>query len=102
VPDWQHERRQSDIYLVSAQRGLASTRRLTFTNDKNETDPHWSRDGSVIAFLSDRDAVTPAAGGGRAGGAAAAGGGGNNQLYMMRLDGGEARKLSDAAGGVSH
>ncbi len=102
VPDWQRERRQSDIYLVSTQRGLASTRRLTFTNDKNETDPHWSRDGAVIAFLSDRDAATPAAGGGRAGGGAAAGGGGNNQLYMMRLDGGEARKLSDAVGGVSN
>jgi dipeptidyl aminopeptidase/acylaminoacyl peptidase len=106
IPDWQNERRQSDIYLVSMQRGVSSARRLTFTNDKNESSPRWSRDGSFIAFLSDRDAVTAAAGGGRGGrggGAPAAdGGGGSNQLYIMRLDGGEARKITSAASGVSN
>lgn len=104
VPDWQKERRQSDIYLVSTSAGLSSTRRLTFTDDKSETSPRWSGDGSFIAFLSDRDAAMAAAGGGRGGAAPAAGGGGggNNQLYMMHLDGGEARKLTDAAGGVSN
>src|SRR3954470_24646913 len=73
TPDWASARRQSDIYLVSTDRGLASTRQLTFTKDKNETSPKWSRDGSFIAFLSDRDAPTGAAGapaaGGRGGGA---------------------------------
>lgn len=105
IPDWQKERRQSDIYLVSTSAGVSSTRRLTFTDDKNETSPHWSRDGSFIAFLSDRDAATAVAGGrGGAAPAPAAGApaGGNNQLYMMRLDGGEARKLTDIAGGVSN
>ena len=39
TPDWQTARRQSDIYLVSFDRGLQTTRQLTFTNDKNETYP---------------------------------------------------------------
>ena len=69
IPDWNQARRQSDIYMVSTERGVSSARQLTFTKDKNETSPKWSRDGSFIVFLSDRDA--PAA----AGGAAAAGGG---------------------------
>ncbi len=103
VPDWQHERRQSDIYMVSTQRGVSSTRRLSFTNEKNETSPRWSRDGSFIAFLSDRDAATAGAGGrGGRGGGAEGEGGGSNQLYVMRLDGGEARKVTDAASGVSN
>ena len=90
VPDWSAAKRQTDIYVVSVDRGLASTRQLTFTNDKNETSPKWSRDGAFIAFLSDRDAASSA-------GAA----GGHNQLYVMPLDGGEARRVTDTRDGVS-
>lgn len=100
TPDWNQARRQSDIYLVSTERGVSSTRQLTFTKDKNETNPRWSHDGSFIAFLSDRDATgaAPAGGGGGRGGA---GGGGRNQLFVMRLDGGEAKRVTDAREGVS-
>src|SRR6476661_2491825 len=63
VPDWNQARRQTDIYLVSTERGLASTRQLTFTKDKNESSPKWSRDENFIAFLSDRDAPAAAAAG---------------------------------------
>ncbi|HEV8233802.1 MAG TPA: hypothetical protein VGP84_04355, partial [Gemmatimonadaceae bacterium] len=56
VPDWNQARRQTDLYMVSVDRGLPSTRQLTFTKDKNETSPKWSPDGGFIAFLSDRDA----------------------------------------------
>jgi dipeptidyl aminopeptidase/acylaminoacyl peptidase len=104
TPDWMQARRQSDVYLVSLDRGVPSTRQLTFTKDKNETSPKWSRDGSFIAFLSDRDATgaapagAPATGGGRGG---AAGGGGRNQLFVMRLDGGEAKRVTDQREGVS-
>jgi dipeptidyl aminopeptidase/acylaminoacyl peptidase len=100
TPDWNQARRQSDIYLVSTERGVSSTRQLTFTKDKNETSPRWSHDGSFIAFLSDRDATgtAPAGGGGGRGGAA---GGGRSQLFVMRLDGGEAKRVSDAREGVS-
>jgi Tol biopolymer transport system component len=100
TPDWQNARRQSDIYLVSVDRGLASTRQLTFTKDKNESNAKWSRDGSFIAFLSDRDASSgngAAAGGGRGGA-----GGGRNQLFVLRLDGGEAKRVTDARDGVAN
>src|SRR5437868_6200989 len=105
-PDWQNARRQSDVFLVSTDQGVAWPKGMTFTADKNETNPTWSRDGAFFVFASDRDA----AGGGtapnapnaapnaRGGGAA---GGGQSQLYLMRPDGGEARKITDAQGGVS-
>lgn len=114
VPDWKEARRQNDLYVVSTAQGVASTRRLTFTADKNETAPAWSRDGKFFVFLSDRDAARdanatrgsslptsgpgapyfpPAVGGGM--------GGAGYQLYLMRPDGGEARKVTEAKDGVS-
>src|SRR5262249_34272697 len=88
TPDWQAARRQSDIYLVSFDAGLKTTRQLTFTKDKNEPSPKWSRDGHGIAFLSDRDATAPAAAGaaaGRGGGRGGGEGGARNQIFFMRV-----------------
>ena len=85
VPDWKEAKRYTDIYVVSTRDGLASTRQLTFTHDKNETSPRWAPDGSYFVFASNRDA---------------AGGAATQQLYMMRPDGGEARKITDAKDGV--
>lgn len=102
TPDWQNARRQSDIYLVSTDRGLASTRQITFTTDKNESSPHWSHDGTFIAFLSDRDAAAARGGAAPATAAAPATGGGRNQLFVLRLDGGEAKRITDARDGVSN
>src|SRR5690349_21832091 len=63
TPDWSQARRQTDIYLVAVKDGLPSTRQMTFTRDKNETSPRWSRDGKFFVFLSNRDAAsTPPAG----------------------------------------
>jgi dipeptidyl aminopeptidase/acylaminoacyl peptidase len=87
TPDWKEARRQTDIYLVSLQQGVASTKRMTFTKDKNETSPRWARDGSFFLFLSNREAPENASS--------------RNQLYVMRPDGGEARRVSDAKEGVS-
>jgi len=115
VPDWKEARRQTDLYLVSTQQGLSSTRRLTYTADKSETAPQWSRDGQFFLFLSDRDATPNAASASRGGtlptsgpGApyfpAAVGGGTGSptsQIYLMRPDGGEARKITDARDGVT-
>ena len=49
VPDWKEAKRQTDIHLVSLQQGVASTKRMTFTKDKNESSPRWSRDGSFFS-----------------------------------------------------
>ena len=85
--DWKEARRQTDIYLVSMQQGLASTRQLTFTKEKNEASPRWAKDSSSFVFLSNREAPENAAS--------------RNQLYLMRPDGGEARRITDAREGVS-
>src|SRR5512132_1240204 len=81
IPNWQEAKRQSDISLVSLERGLPSTRQLTFTTEKSETSPRWAPDGSYFAFLSDRD--------------------GPMQLYTMRTDGGEARRVTSGKDTVS-
>ncbi len=82
TPDWEKAESQTDVHVVSLAEGVGSSRRLTFTEDKNETSPAWARDGSFFVFASNRD-------------------GDENQLYAMRHDGGEARKFTDAAEGVS-
>jgi dipeptidyl aminopeptidase/acylaminoacyl peptidase len=87
TPDWQEARRQTDIFLVSIQTGVSSTKQMTFTTDKNETAPAWSRDGRSFLFLSNREAPTAAAT--------------QNQIYFMRPDGGEARRITNAKDGVS-
>ena len=115
VPDWKEARRQTDIYLVSAQQGVSSTRRLTYSTDKSETAPQWSQDGQFFLFLSDRDAPSaaarvsravtlPTSGPGAPYFPAAVGGGTGgptSQLYLMRPDGGEARKITGAKDGVT-
>ena len=59
---------------------------MTFTADKDEMSPTWSMDGSFFVFASNRDAPNN---------------GSQRQLYLMRPDGGEARKLTSAKDGVS-
>ncbi len=85
-PDWEEADRQSDIFLVSTRDGLASTKQMTFTAEKDELSPAWSRDGSFFVFASNRDAANN---------------GNQRQLYLMRPDGGEARKLTSAKEGVA-
>ncbi len=87
TPDWKEAKRQTDIHLVSLQQGLASSRQMTFTKEKNETSPQWAMDGTFFAFLSNRDAPENAAT--------------RNQVYAMRIDGGEARRITDAKEGVA-
>jgi dipeptidyl aminopeptidase/acylaminoacyl peptidase len=101
TPDWDEAEQQSDIHLVSLEQGVNSSRQMTYTDDKNETAPTWSRDGSFFVFRSNRDATGGNGGGARSQQGFGGGGGGpGNQLYMMRPDGGEARKITDASAGV--
>jgi dipeptidyl aminopeptidase/acylaminoacyl peptidase len=88
TPDWKEARRQTDVFLVSLQDGLPSTRQMTFTKEKNETSPEWLPDGRSFVFLSNRDAPSSGAS--------------QNQLFLMRPDGGEARRITDARDGVSN
>ena len=87
TPDWKEAKRQTDIFLVSIKQGVPSTRQMTYTRDKDEASPTWSRDGSFFVFASNREAPAGAAS--------------QRQLYLMRPDGGEARRITDAKEGVS-
>ncbi len=86
-PDWKEARRQSDIYVVSIENGIGSTRQLTFSRGKNEAQPAWAPDGSFFVYASNRDAPPSKEE--------------QNQLYLMRIDGGEGLKITDAKEGVS-
>jgi len=87
TPDWDVAERQTDLYLVSMQDGVSSNRQMTFTTGKNETAPAWAPDGRSFFFLSNREAPANAAT--------------QNQIYWMRPDGGEARRVTDARDGVT-
>jgi Tol biopolymer transport system component len=69
---------RSRIWVVATD-GTGSPRPLT-SGEKADTAPRWSPDGRRLAFLSTR--------------------GGKPQLYLLDLDGGEARKLTDLKGGA--
>jgi dipeptidyl aminopeptidase/acylaminoacyl peptidase len=86
TPDWQEAESQTDIHVVSLDDGLASSRQLTFTEDADERQPAWGPGGAFFVFASNRDSD---------------GDGGGDQLYLMRHDGGEARKITEAEEGVS-
>ncbi len=86
VPDWKAGKSFTDVYLVSLERGVESSRQMTFTRDKNESSPQWARDGKVFAFASNREAPESKST--------------QNQLYVMRPDGGEALKVSEAKDGI--
>ncbi len=48
---------------------------------KSDTRPRWSPDGRTLAFLSNRD--------------------GENQIYLIPVDGGEARAITESKTGIS-
>jgi dipeptidyl aminopeptidase/acylaminoacyl peptidase len=88
TPDWEEARSQSDIWMVPTTEGAAFARRMTFTEEKNETSPGWAPDGSFFVFLSNRDAPQSAQS--------------RNQLYLMRPGGGEAQQITSTSDGVSN
>jgi len=78
LPHWKSGKTYTDIFVADAASGVS--RQMTFTREKNETGPQWARDGRRVAFLSDRE--------------------GSQQVYLMSVEGGEARKLTEAKDGV--
>jgi dipeptidyl aminopeptidase/acylaminoacyl peptidase len=87
TPDWDTAERQSDIWLVSMDQGASSNKQMTFTTARNEASPAWASDGKSFFFLSNREAPANA--------------GTQNQIFWMRPDGGEARRVTDARDGVT-
>ncbi len=89
VRQWESERDRMEsrtrIWTVSVAGGAA--RQITF-GERGDTQPQWSPDGRHISFVSARGAGT---------GEDAPRG----QVYLMRSDGGEAWKLTDAKEGVT-
>ncbi|MBA3271369.1 MAG: S9 family peptidase [Acidobacteria bacterium] len=86
TPDWKEAKTQTDVYLVSIPQGVSSTKQMTFTKDKDETSPRWTKDGRAFFFLSNREAPDSAAT--------------RAQIYTMRPDGGEAQRVTDTKEGV--
>ena len=75
-PDWQ---RRNDLYVVSADG--RTTRQLTYSEGDDETGPHWQPRGTTIGFTSTRENK-------------------KRQLFLIRPDGGEARRVTNAEDGI--
>lgn len=65
----------SAIWLVNSSGGKTTTSRQLTDGTHHDAAPRWSPDGKTLAFLSDRD--------------------GTSQIYLLPLNGGEARKFSE-------
>ena len=72
--NWKSNRQISHIWLVNA--NGQDAHQITFGTD-GESDPLWSPDGRWISFIAKRDTSE------------------EDQVYIMRSDGGEGRKLAD-------
>ncbi len=78
--DQKTQKKYANLWVVPAAEG--TPRQFTF-GDQTDAQPRWSPSGEQIVFLSDRaDKEKPP------------------QLYVMRIDGGEARPLSNIAGSI--
>ncbi|MBD8879660.1 S9 family peptidase [Rhodanobacter sp. 7MK24] len=79
TPDWASDQRRQQIDLVDTASG--AVRVLTWQR-KQLSMPRWSPDGSQLAFLA-KDAETKQA-----------------QIFVLPMDGGDASRITTAAGGV--
>ena len=75
-PDWQ---RRTDLFVVSADG--RTTRQLTYTEGEDEAGAQWHPKGGIIGFTSTRDAK-------------------KRQLFLIRPDGGEARRVTSNEEGI--
>ena len=78
IPHWKSGKSYTDLFVASAETG--AIRQMTFTREKNEGSPQWAMDSQRLAFLADRE--------------------GGQQVHLLAVDGGEARKLTEAKDGV--
>ncbi len=76
TPDMDANRGASNIWIVPTTGGAA----LQLTQSGHDSSPVWSPDGKTIAFLSSRS--------------------GDSQVYLLSMDGGEAKPLTTISTGV--
>jgi dipeptidyl aminopeptidase/acylaminoacyl peptidase len=83
---------RSALWLAAAD-GSAPARQLTL-GAKTDGNPRWSPDGRTLAFLSDRGAILQAGGAGERAGPAELPEDGATQVWLLPLEGGEARQVT--------
>jgi dipeptidyl aminopeptidase/acylaminoacyl peptidase len=76
TPDMEANRNASNVWMVSTAGGEA----MQVTQSGHDSSPAWSPDGKALAFLSSRD--------------------GNSQVYLLSMEGGEAKKLTTLSTGA--
>jgi dipeptidyl aminopeptidase/acylaminoacyl peptidase len=89
--DFERSRVNRDLYVARAPGG--APRRLTYTPEADESSPRFSPDGKTLAFVSDRPLPKP-------GEEPSEEDEPKGQVWLMPIDGGEARPLTDAEEGV--
>jgi dipeptidyl aminopeptidase/acylaminoacyl peptidase len=89
ITKWKDNTRVSTIWIANAD----GTGAYQFLGSDKDRSPKWSPDGTLVAFLSSRDA-----GAGEAAGTRDEGGGG--QIWLIRAAGGEAWKLTANTGRI--
>jgi dipeptidyl aminopeptidase/acylaminoacyl peptidase len=78
TPDLEVNRNNSNLWLAPAAGGTS----VQITRSGRDTSPVWSPDGKWLAFLSGR--------------------GGDAQVYLLSMDGGEARAVTHLSGGADN
>jgi dipeptidyl aminopeptidase/acylaminoacyl peptidase len=76
TPDMEANRGVSNVWLIPAAGGET----IQITQSGRDSSPLWSPDGKTLGFLSSRD--------------------GNSQVYLLSMDGGEAKKLTQLSTGA--
>jgi Tol biopolymer transport system component len=76
TPDMELNRGVSNIWIIPTAGGDA----IQVTQGGRDTSPAWSPDGKMLAFLSARD--------------------GNSQVFLLSMEGGEAKKLTQLSTGA--
>lgn len=94
--DRTQNRRNSSIWMVGSD-GVRAPRQFT-TSPQSTTAPRWSPDGKWLAFLSSRPATEPTT---PADGSSPSTEPSRNQVYLLSMNGGEARRLTNLKNGVS-
>lgn len=76
TPDMDANRNASNIWIV----GTAGGEAMQVTQSGHDSSPAWSPDGKTLAFLSSRS--------------------GNSEIYLLSMEGGEAKKLTTLSTGA--